>query len=246
VQIPTGQQWQTHPIPRPRPDGSADLGILADDVNQAPAVGSRSLPPLPEPGPGRNGITLAGEAIPFAHDEPEPEPAPKPEPTGPIFVDASGRRRKLARRASLAAVAVLAGYVGMLAVSFAGGPIPPNALLPVPGIPSGKPQLPASSAPAGTASASASAKSSTAAGRPAAGASDHRTGARSTTPGGAPGQSVSSGPASTMSASSASSPVPPTPTGTSVATTPTAGHGNPSAPGRTRRTDKSPSPTSTT
>ncbi|MEY9910771.1 hypothetical protein ABIA35_007021 [Catenulispora sp. MAP12-49] len=151
----------------------------------------------------------------------------------PIFVDASGRRRKLARRASLAAVVVLAGYGGLLAVSFAGGPIPPNALLPVPGIPSGKAQVPASSANAGPSAKPSSGQDAA----PAAGSTDHRPGERATTPGGALRQSAP--PEPTPTTSEAPTQVP-TPTGTSAATSPGNTHGNPTPPGHTRR--KSPAP----
>jgi hypothetical protein len=156
---------------------------------------------------------------------------------GPVFVDSSGRRRKLARRASLIAVAVLAGYVGLLAVSFAGGPIPPNALLPVPGIPAGRQQAPSSSAPAGAApSGKSSADHVAVGGRSTAGGPEHR----ASTSGGSAGQSAPSQPQPTSAATTPA--LPPTPTGASAATTSVGTHGNPSAPGRTRRS-KSPSPT---
>lgn len=161
-------------------------------------------------------------------------------PSGPIFVDASGRRRKLARRASLAAVAVLAGYTGLLAVSFAGGPIPPNALLPVPGIPAGRQQAPASTAPAGAVpSAKSSADHAAEAGRSTTGASGHRVEPRTTTANGSVRQSAPSQPQPATSASTtASSPAaPPTPTGTTSAPpTPANTHGNPTPPGHTRHT----------
>ncbi|WP_370369741.1 hypothetical protein [Catenulispora sp. GP43] len=147
-------------------------------------------------------------------------------------MDASGRRRKLARRASLAAIAVLAGYGGLLAVSFAGGPIPPKALLPVPGIPSGKAQGPASSANAAPSATSSAGQDAV---HPAAGGTDHRTGERATAPGGAPRQSAPSEPTPTVSGTTT-----PMPTGTSGATSPANTHGNPTPPGHTRR--KSPAP----
>lgn len=58
-----------------------------------------------------------------------------PAPSVPVFVDGSGRRRKNWRRLTIAVVAALCGYVCLLAVGFAGGPIPPAALLPIPGVP---------------------------------------------------------------------------------------------------------------
>jgi hypothetical protein len=62
----------------------------------------------------------------------ETQPAAEAEP---VFVDASGRRRKLLRRASLIAVVAVSGYAVVLGLSFLGGPLPPNALLPIGGGP---------------------------------------------------------------------------------------------------------------
>jgi hypothetical protein len=172
--------------------------------------------------------------------DPEPEPIPA---SGPIFVDASGRRRKLARRASLAAVAVLAGYTGLLAVSFAGGPIPPKELLPVPGIPAGRQQAPASSAPAGAApSGKSSADHVADRGRSTAGTSDHQAGARTGASGGSPGQSAPSEPSPTASGTAPAAP--PSPTGTSAAASSSSSHGNPTPPGHSRH--KTPSPSQST
>lgn len=64
---------------------------------------------------------------------------PGPAPSAPVFVDSSGRRRKTWRRLTIAVVAVLCGYACMLGIGFAGGPIPPAALLPIPGIPGNGP-----------------------------------------------------------------------------------------------------------
>lgn len=159
-------------------------------------------------------------------------------PGAPIFVDATGRRRKVARRVSLAVVAVLAGYAGLLAVSFAGGPIPPKALLPVPGIPSGKAQTPVSSV---NAAPSAPGKTAGhAAGQSSAGGTDQRGGTRGTKPGGSPGQSAPSEPSPTA----ASSVAPPSPTGTTTGTTSGNTRGNPTPPGHTRHKTPAPSQTS--
>jgi hypothetical protein len=53
----------------------------------------------------------------------------------PVFVDASGKRRRWVRRGSIATVSVLTAYGIVVALSFLGGPVPPNALLPLPGVP---------------------------------------------------------------------------------------------------------------
>ena len=74
----------------------------------------------------------------------------EPASSSPVFVDSSGRRRKTWRRLTIAVVAALCGYTGLLAVGFAGGPIPPAALLPIPGVPGNGPATTAP--PAGKAS----------------------------------------------------------------------------------------------
>ena len=206
VQTPTGRQRLT----RPGSDGGTPVGVSA--VTAGSSEGERVGPRHAGPDVTEHG------AIPGA----------------PIFVDASGRRRKLARRASMAAMAVLAGYAGLLAVSFAGGPIPPKVLLPVPGIPSGKAQNPASSV-----NAAPSATGSNA-GQPSAGGTEHRSDTRGTKPGESPGQSALSEPSSTAASGAA----PPSPTGTTTETTPGNTHGNPTPPGHTRRKAPVPSQTS--
>jgi hypothetical protein len=50
-------------------------------------------------------------------------------------VDTSGKRRRWIRRGSIAVVTVLTAYGVVVALSFVGGPVPPNALLPLPGVP---------------------------------------------------------------------------------------------------------------
>lgn len=73
----------------------------------------------------------------------------KPAPSSPVFVDGSGQRRKNWRRLTIAVIAALCGYACLLGIGFAGGPIPPAALLPVPGVPG---RAPATSAPSPTGS----------------------------------------------------------------------------------------------
>src|SRR4051812_48549951 len=59
----------------------------------------------------------------------------------PVFVDATGRRRSWVTWAVGAAAVVCFGYVLLLGFSFAGGPIKPGDLLPLPGL--GRAQKPA-------------------------------------------------------------------------------------------------------
>jgi len=53
----------------------------------------------------------------------------------PVFVDTTGKRRRWIRRGSVAVGTVLTAYGVVVALSFLGGPVPPNALLPLPGVP---------------------------------------------------------------------------------------------------------------
>ncbi len=55
-------------------------------------------------------------------------------PSAAVFVDASGRRRRLIRWLALCALALAGGYGVLIVISLLGGPVPPNALLPVPGV----------------------------------------------------------------------------------------------------------------
>lgn len=61
--------------------------------------------------------------------------APAPEAATEVFVDDSGRRHRTLVRAGYAVGAACLLYVALLGVSFAGGPIGPRSLLPVPGLP---------------------------------------------------------------------------------------------------------------
>ena len=55
--------------------------------------------------------------------------------SAPVFVDASGRRRRWIRRAAVGLGGILCAYGVAVALSFLGGPMPPGALLPIPGLP---------------------------------------------------------------------------------------------------------------
>ena len=59
-------------------------------------------------------------------------PTPSDLSERPVFVDPSGRRRRVARRIAIGVCAVLAVYVILLCAALSGAPIPPSALLPLP------------------------------------------------------------------------------------------------------------------
>ena len=52
----------------------------------------------------------------------------------PVFVDPTGRRRRIVRRVALAACAGLLLYLAVFVAALFGAPIPPSALIPVPGV----------------------------------------------------------------------------------------------------------------
>ncbi|GAA1599605.1 hypothetical protein [Actinoplanes couchii] len=88
---------------------------------------------------------------------PDTEVIAVPEPA-PVFVDSTGRRSRLLRRVALAFGVVLIGYVGLVSVSLAGGPISSSAVLPLPGLddepePEATPPPTPEPAPSATASA---------------------------------------------------------------------------------------------
>jgi hypothetical protein len=56
------------------------------------------------------------------------------EQPAPVFVDSTGRRRRLLRRFSYAFGAFCMVYGGLISVSLAGGPVSPNVVLPLPGL----------------------------------------------------------------------------------------------------------------
>ncbi|GAA1989030.1 hypothetical protein [Catenulispora subtropica] len=262
MQTPTGRQRPpTHPIPRPRPHGPADLGVLADDLDYLADMNGRS--PASELRTGMRSAPEGGKSAPDSYADPyadpyavtDPETGAEPAwddadadpgletaPAGPIFVDASGRRRKLARRASLAAIAVVAGYAGLLAVSFAGGPIPPKALLPVPGMPAEKDPAPASTSVAQNGAETSGKPGATdhSAGRPSGSTSERKPEAHPSSTAAKPGPGTSSAPQPTATGTAAPPPTPTSaPTSGPVSSTstshgnPTPGHGRKSSPGPT-------------
>lgn len=112
-------------------------------------------------------------------------PEAQPE-AGPVFVDASGQRRRRLRKGGIAIGAALTAYVIALALSFLGGPLPPNALLPLPGVPAGAPSqgqdtsaAPGATTSSGTAATARAAGTSQAAASPQPGATTRTTGSAS-------------------------------------------------------------------
>lgn len=55
----------------------------------------------------------------------------------PVFVDATGRRRRRIRRAAFGLGIAAGSYCAVVVVSLLGGPVPPNVLLPLPGVHNG-------------------------------------------------------------------------------------------------------------
>jgi hypothetical protein len=52
-----------------------------------------------------------------------------------VFVDTTGRRRRWVRRGAIGGVTLVTAYGIVVALSFLGGPVSPNSLLPLPGLP---------------------------------------------------------------------------------------------------------------
>ncbi|GAA0255988.1 hypothetical protein [Cryptosporangium japonicum] len=67
----------------------------------------------------------------------------------PVFVDTTGKRHRRFRTVGFLAGGVGIAYAAMLGLSFAGGPIAPNALLPIPGVPTAAPLAVADKEPKG-------------------------------------------------------------------------------------------------
>lgn len=65
----------------------------------------------------------------------------------PVFVDPSGRRRKVLHRLVIGACVLVGVYVAVLAAALLGAPIPSSALLPLPAANAPKPEQPHSLAP---------------------------------------------------------------------------------------------------
>jgi hypothetical protein len=64
-------------------------------------------------------------------DDPDTQVMVPPSSASPVFVDSTGRRRRLLRRVSYAFGAFCMLYGGLVSVSLAGGPVSPHAVLPL-------------------------------------------------------------------------------------------------------------------
>ncbi|MDX6330873.1 MAG: hypothetical protein QOI83_3256, partial [Streptomycetaceae bacterium] len=93
------------------------------------------------------GIEIPEEPGPISATATETAPE-----SGPVFVDSTGRRAKILRRAGLAFAAACACYTGALALSLTGAtPIAPRTLLPLPGVPASVPDAESAAGVADTA-----------------------------------------------------------------------------------------------
>ena len=137
----------------------------------------------------------------------------------PVFVDATGRRGRLIRRGTIAMLGIIGAYGLAVVLSFLGGPVPPNALLPFPDLQSAAPSNPASANPNGQAS---------------------KGGANATHAGSGTGGSTGAAPLSGPSGAPASSPAPSASPAASVSPSPTGNRHVP--PGHASRS-ASPGPT---
>jgi len=54
------------------------------------------------------------------------------QPIGPVFVDPSGRRRRMLRAIATATAIVTAGYLALMLLAVLGAPLPPAGQLPLP------------------------------------------------------------------------------------------------------------------
>ncbi|MFI5840769.1 hypothetical protein ACIA8K_13780 [Catenuloplanes sp. NPDC051500] len=93
----------------------------AETVNIELGYTRINSPELPDDSIDHGDATLVTEALPINSPS-----------AGPVFVDATGRRRKRVRRLAYAVGALCMVYTGMVGVSLAGGPVSPHALLPFP------------------------------------------------------------------------------------------------------------------
>ena len=219
---------------RPAQDSHPTLTALTSDLH-------RLSSPLP---PGRPVVDASRPSHP-SYEETAEEPAGPNggnDQTGsaasPVFVDSSGQRRKLARRLSIGVVGILGGYVCLIAMSFAGGPIPPGVLLPVPGLPAAKdpaPQ-PAPAVPGAPSGSSADASHATRPGALPTGRVVDRTPAH--------GASTSASAAAAPSSTAPASPLPTTPQPSAPATSASSqAHGTPPPPGRVKHSSPAAGPT---
>lgn len=195
------------PAPFPAPAATASLPTSVPTRTASPTPFSAPSAYTHEP-PGTDFPTHMLVRMPAPDEVGADASAPK---AAPIFVDATGRRGRLIRRGAIAMLAVVGAYAVAVVLSFLGGPVPPNALLPFPNEPSAAASNPASPTnPNATTSQGSS------------NATHAGAGANSTSPGNGP----LPGPSGAASSSSAASP--------SVSPSPTASRRTP--PGHVGRT----------
>lgn len=127
----------------------------------------------------------------------------------PVFVDATGRRARRIRRIAVGLAIGVCGYGVVVVISLLGGPVPPNVLLPLPGVANG----PAAAQTATSATPHATAATRAGGGNPATGLGPgsgtapaaSRTGA----PGASPTAATAPGTSAAASPTAAASRVPP-------------------------------------
>jgi hypothetical protein len=215
--------------------GQPALTALTDDLHRLAAPLPPGRPIVDASRPSHPSFQGAGEAEPGG---PNGQGGVTASAAAPVFVDSSGQRRKLVRRLSIGVVGILGGYVCLIAMSFAGGPIPPGVLLPVPGLPAAKdpaPQ-PAPAVPAGPSGSAGNASHTTRpGGLPSGRVVDH-------TPAHGSQTSASSGAATPTAAPTSA--LPSTPQPSSPATSASSqSHGNPTPPGRVKHSTPATGPT---
>ncbi|SHN26353.1 hypothetical protein [Cryptosporangium aurantiacum] len=156
----------------------------------------------------------------------------------PVFVDSTGKRKRRFRTLGFVAGGLGVAYAAMLGLSFAGGPIAPNALLPVPGMPTAAPL--ANPEP----ESSMSAVSDEQIARGDSNERGFRIGSTATPkPGSTSGTPKPGAPTPKPSATTAKPPVVPAPTKTTVVPTPSKTTPAPTTPAPTTPAATTPAPT---
>ncbi|HZP51797.1 hypothetical protein [Actinocrinis sp.] len=101
----------------------------------AGAAARPAEPPFPKP--RRTETTLAQAPVSeprlAATGPVKTQPAATSPAEPPVFVDSTGRRRLVIRRVAFGLLVGACAYGVLVVVSILGGPVPPNALLPLPG-----------------------------------------------------------------------------------------------------------------
>lgn len=144
----------------------------------------------------------------------------------PVFVDATGRRRRVIRGFAIALLGIVGAYGFAVVLSFLGGPVPPNALLPLPDPPSAAVSTPAAHGNPNAATSHGS-PTNTGSGNAAPGTAPLSGQPGTSAPSVSPSTSASaSAAASTSPSPTASRHVPPGHVGRSASPGPTNGHGH--------------------